>query len=61
MKTEYNDISEFLDDVHNQLSIKEIVLQMGLIKKEEFKNYQFTNCIFHNGGNTPCFHVAVPY
>ena len=31
MKTEYDNITEFLDDVHNQLSIKDIIIQMILI------------------------------
>lgn len=36
MKTEYTEINEFLDDVHNELSVFDIVTSMGLIDKNNF-------------------------
>lgn len=32
MKKEYTEMSEFLDDVHNTLSLKEVVIDMGIEK-----------------------------
>lgn len=36
LKTEYTEINEFLDDVHNELSVFDIVTSMGLIDKNNF-------------------------
>ena len=33
MKKEYTEMSEFLDDVHNTLSLKEVFIDMGIIEK----------------------------
>ena len=33
MKKEYNNIKSFIEDMHNDLSIAETVLEMGLVKK----------------------------
>ncbi len=34
MKKEYTDVQSFLDDIHDQLSVKDIILDMGLIEKK---------------------------
>lgn len=46
MKKVYENIDDFLDDVHNLLSIKDIAIQMGIIERSKM-NGDFTNCIFH--------------
>lgn len=33
MKKEYNNIKSFIEDMHNDLSIAETVVEMGLVKK----------------------------
>lgn len=33
MKKEYNNIKSFIEDVHNDLSISDTVVEMGLVKK----------------------------
>lgn len=33
MKKEYNNIKSFIEDMHNDLSIADTVVEMGLVKK----------------------------
>lgn len=33
MKKEYNNIKSFIEDMHNDLSIEDTVVEMGLVKK----------------------------
>ena len=56
MKKEYTNIQTFLDDIHDQLSVKETILDMGLIERKDMKG-DFTNCIFHDGDNTPSLQI----
>lgn len=58
MKEEYSEISEFLDDVHEQISLRNTVVKMGLIKEDDIKSNGFTNCIFHSGDNTPSLQLT---
>lgn len=57
MKIDYADINEFLNDVHEELSVKELIIDMGIIEKKKFK-VNFTNCIFHDGDNTPSLQIT---
>lgn len=36
MKKEYKEMQDFVDDVHAQLSIKEMIIDMGIVIKEDF-------------------------
>ena len=56
MKKEYTDVQAFLDDIHDQLSVKETILDMGLIERNDMKG-DFTNCIFHDGDHTPSLQI----
>lgn len=53
MNSEYTNINEFVDDVHEQISLKDTIIGMGIIKEKNFTLNGFTNCIFHSGDNTP--------
>lgn len=57
MKREYNEIQEFIDDVHGELSIREILTDMGLVKNDDFHG-QFINCMFHDEDNTPSLQMT---
>ena len=56
MKKSYTNIQDFLDDVHNELDLKEILIDLEIIDKKDF-NGNFTNCVFHDGDNTPSLQV----
>lgn len=57
MKKEYKEIQDFIDDVHGQISIKEFILDMGIISKNDFKG-QFLKCVFHDSDNTPSLQIT---
>ena len=58
MKKSYTNIQDFLDDVHNELDLKEILIDIEIIDKKDF-NGNFTNCVFHDGDNTPSLQVKI--
>ena len=35
MQNQYNDIHQFIDDLHNEISIYQTVIDMGLIQKDD--------------------------
>ena len=47
LKKEYKTIQEFIDDVHNELHVDEVLIDMGIVLKNEFKG-QFIKCKFHD-------------
>lgn len=57
MKREYSEIQDFIDDAHGQLSIAETIMDMGILKRDDFHG-QFVNCIFHDGDNTPSLQIT---
>lgn len=57
MKQSYKDTQTFLDDVHNELSIKKVAIDMGILSENDFKKEFFTNCIFHDGDKTPSLQI----
>lgn len=57
MKKEYKEMQDFIDDVHAQLSIKEMIIDMGIVTKEDFHG-DFISCMFHDGDNTPSLQVT---
>lgn len=58
MNSEYTNINKFVDDVHEQISLKNTIIAMGIIKEKNFTLNGFTNCIFHSGDNTPSLQVG---
>ena len=57
MKNKYKNIQDFLEDVHKELSIKETIIQMGLMSEDDFRG-NFAHCIFHDGDHTPSLQVT---
>lgn len=57
MENEYNNVSDFVDAAH-ELNLKETVISMGMLSKEDFKKLNFCSCIFHKGDNTPSLQVT---
>lgn len=49
MNSEYTNIIEFVDDVHEQISLKNTIIAMGIIKEKNFTLNGFTNCISIQG------------
>lgn len=41
MKKEYKEMQNFIDDVHAQLPIKEMIIDMGIVTKEDFHGMMF--------------------
>lgn len=56
MKSEYENLNEFIDDCHGQLSIRQIVTSMDIIPSSDFRG-DFVQCIFHQGDNTPSLQI----
>lgn len=56
MRNEYNELDEFVEDVHN-LSLHDEIISMGLVDKDDFKG-QFINCIFHGNDDTPSLQIT---
>lgn len=48
MNSEHTIINEYVDDVHEQISLKDTIIGMGIIKEKNFTLNGFTNCIFHS-------------
>lgn len=57
MKREYKEMQDFIDDVHGELSIKEVLIDMGILSKNDFRG-EFINCLFHDEDNTPSLQVS---
>jgi DNA primase len=57
MKDSYNEIDEFLEDVHNELSVKDTLIAMGEIKRDDFHG-QLINCVFHDNDHTPSLQIT---
>ena len=57
MKQSYKNIQNFIDDIHNELSIKETIKTMGFVIEDDFKG-NFISCPFHEGDNTPSCQVT---
>ena len=56
MKKEYQDVQTFLDDVHNEVNIHELVVEMGIVERKRFKG-EFICCLFHNE-KTPSMQIS---
>lgn len=56
MKKEISNIEEFKDYIHENISIKNFVLEQGFFQKSEF-NGDFVRCPFHEGDNTPSLQI----
>lgn len=57
MKKIYNDMQNFIDDVHEEININEIIIDLGIIQKDDFHG-QFLNCLFHEGDNSPSLQIT---
>lgn len=57
MKSEYKDTSSFLDDLHEEVSLREMLMDMGIVEKKQFHG-QFIQCVFHDGDNTPSLQIT---
>ena len=57
MKDSYKDIKSFLDDIHKELSLKDTIINMGLMAEDDFRG-NFAHCIFHDGDHTPSLQVT---
>lgn len=53
MKKEYKNIQEFLDDVHGEIDLRELIVDMGFVTKDDFKG-QFICCPFHDEDTPSC-------
>lgn len=51
MKSEYKDTSSFLDDLHEEVSLREMLMDMGIVEKKQFHG-QFIQCLFHDSGHS---------
>lgn len=60
MKKNYPTVEEFKTAVHEELELKQLVLDMDLVKKEDFRG-DFISCIFHEGDNTPSLQITDHY
>lgn len=40
-------MQDFIDDLHYEISIKDIIIEMGIASKKDFRG-QFINCLFHD-------------
>ncbi len=49
MNSEHTIINEYVDDVHEQISLKDTIIGMGIIKEKNFTLNGFTNCISIQG------------
>lgn len=58
MQKEYKNINEFVEDVHNEISIRDAIVGMDIVKDEWFTKNSFLNCIFHNGDHSPSLQVG---
>ena len=58
MNQVYDNISDFMEAVHEEVNLKETVIDMGLISRDAFRKTQFCSCIFHQGDNTPSLQVT---
>lgn len=61
MKNSYNKIQDFLDDLHEEISIHDAVIEMGLVDKNDFKKANFISCIFHDGDRTPSLQISTKF
>ena len=58
MKSYYESINEFVEDVKNEVSLKETLLSLGIVKEEDFIRRDFIQCIFHDGDNDPSLQIT---
>lgn len=49
MNSKHTNINEYVDDVHEQISLKNTIIAMGIIKEKNFTLNGFTNCISIQG------------
>ena len=56
MQKEYDNVSDFLADFKNEISLKKLVIDMGIFKKEEFDR-DFVKCIFHENDDKPSLQI----
>jgi DNA primase len=56
MKERYSKVDDFKDDLH-KLSLKELVIEFGYVKEEDFKHSK-VKCLFHEGDRTPSLQIT---
>lgn len=56
MQAEYSDLDLFKEDLHNEINIKDTLINMNLFEGKKFKN-DFIHCIFHDGDRTPSLQI----
>jgi hypothetical protein len=56
MKQSYSDMNDFLEDVHAEKSIKQLVLDLGIYTKDDFRG-ALVPCCFHQD-DTPSLQIA---
>lgn len=57
MKKEYNELDEFIEDIH-ALSIRKEVVNLGLLTEDDFANNNFVSCIFHAEDDSPSLQIV---
>ena len=58
LKKEYKDISEFIDDIHEEVDLRDLIVDLGIIKDESEFHGQFIRCIFHDNDDTPSLQIG---
>ena len=56
MRQEYKNLQDFIDDIHENLSIKETVLSLGIYAKDDFRG-DLVSCCFHDD-RTPSLQIS---
>lgn len=57
MNKSYENINDFINACHEELSIKKLIVDLGFVKESDFRG-DFLSCIFHQGDNTPSLQVT---
>ena len=59
MKKDYENINDFIDDIHNEINLRDLIIDLGIISDEnDFYAGKLINCIFHDGDNTPSLQIG---
>ena len=56
MELRYNNLDEFIDDIHKE-SVRDTIISMGYLEEEEMHGYM-TRCCFHDNDDTPSLQIS---
>lgn len=37
MKKDYENVNDFIEDVHNEIDLSELIIDMGIVKEKDFR------------------------